>query len=54
MDLLVSRVFDMPDSFASPLESLTTPSADAFHLRFISTRMEIYWGPLNVMLMYTS
>ena len=29
-DLLVSRVFDMSDSFASSLESLTTPSADAF------------------------
>ena len=29
-DLLVSRVFDISDSFASPLESLTTPSADAF------------------------
>ena len=30
MDLLVTRVFDMSDSFASPLESLTTASSDAF------------------------
>ena len=29
-DLLVSRVFDMSDSFTSSLESSTTPSADAF------------------------
>ena len=29
-DLLVCRVFDMSDSFASSLESLATPSADAF------------------------
>ena len=28
-DLLVSRVFDMSDSFASSVESLKTPSADA-------------------------
>ena len=30
MDLLVSRVFDISDSFASSLESLTTPTTDAF------------------------
>ena len=29
-DLLVSRVFDMSDSFTSSLESSTTPSVDAF------------------------
>ena len=29
-DLLVSRVFDMSDSFTSSLESSATPSADAF------------------------
>ena len=30
VDLLVSRVFDISDSFASSLESLTTPTTDAF------------------------